>query len=182
MRAVAKHYGVSIDAVVYVLRKTATPRRSLSEASRLLFDSKPASFSLKSKGSKELETIGTMLYWAEGYKTDKASGIDFANSNSFMVKLFITFLRDRYELDEKRFRAFIYCYSNQDPLALILFWSKLLKVPTSQFSKPYIRKDYRKDGRKMKYGMIHIRYNDKKMLRDILDLIESYQSRYASVV
>src|SRR3989344_84414 len=176
MREVAEKYGVSIDAVTYVLRKSTIPRRSFIEANRLVFEKKTASFTLKLKRDKELETIGAMLYWAEGYKTDKAKGVDFANSNPFMVELFIKFLRDRYKLDEKRFRAFIYCYANQDQLALIKFWSKLLAIPFAQFTKPYVRKDYREDGRKMEHGMVHLRYGDKKMLRDILNLIESYKS------
>ncbi len=178
MRVVAKSYGVSIDAVTYVLRKTTVPRRSFAESHRLMYEAKPASFTLRSRHSKELKIIGAMLYWAEGYKTAKAKGIDFANSNPLMVELFIKFLRNRYELNERKFRAFIYCHANQDYPVIAKFWSKTLSIPMSQFTKPYVRKDFRAEGRKMEYGMIHLRYSDKKMLRDVLNLIESYRQKH----
>ena len=176
MQKVATLYGVSIDAVVYVLRKTSIPRRTFKEANRILFETKPTSFSVRNERNKELDAIGAMLYWAEGYKTSKANGIDFANSDPQMVEIFIRFLRNRYIFEEKRLRAFIYCYSNQNLKALVEFWSKRLAIPPSQFTKPYVRTDYRQDGRKMQFGVIHIRYSDKKLLQDILNLIESYRS------
>ena len=184
MREVAKDFNVSIDAVVYVLRKLTIPRRSMTEANKIVFNAKTPSFTIKTKRTleqKTLETIGAMLYWAEGYKTELAAGIDFANSNVDMVLLFMRFLRSRYQLDEKRLRPMIYCYSNQDANTLTKFWSNILHIPIEQFTKPYVRTDYREHGRKMEHGLIHIRYNDKKLLLDVLNLIESYKMRYASV-
>ncbi|MEK7507600.1 MAG: hypothetical protein AAB602_00760 [Patescibacteria group bacterium] len=75
-----------------------------------------------------------------------------------------------------------YCYSDQNVEALKRYWSKITGIPQSRFSKPYVRTDFRKDGRKMKHGLIHIRYGDKKLLLEILRLIEYYQLKYASVV
>ena len=182
MRVVAKHYGVSIDAVVYVLRKIAVPRRSFTEASRIKFEAQQPSFSFRQKPSKELKMIGTMLYWAEGYKTEKASGVDFANSDPDMVLVFLNFLRSRYILDQHRLHFSLYHYSDQEQVHLIDFWSNKLGVPASQFKNHYIKKDPQINRRKMAYGVLHVRYNDKKMLRDLLNLIESYKSQYASVV
>ena len=175
MRAVAEHYKVSLDAVVYVLRKTSVPRRTFAEANRLKFETRPPSFTIRPYRDKQLEIMGAMLYWAEGYRSKKAKGVDFANSDPYMVEVFAQFLRSRYLLDEKRFRAFIYCYADQDIPALTEFWSEKLSLPKIQFTKPYVRTDYR-GVRKMPYGLIHIRYSDKKLLQDILDLIESYRS------
>ncbi len=59
------------------------------------------------------------------------------------------------------------------------FWSKLTKIPIKQFTKPYIREDFKKEGiRKMNYGLIHIRYADKKLLISIKDLISFYKKKY----
>ena len=181
MRVVAEHYKVSIDAVTYVLRKSAIPRRSFIEANRISFESKLASFSLKSERDKELEIIGVMLYWAEGYKRETASGVDFTNSDPDMVLLFLKFMQSRYVLDENRLHFSLYYYSDQDLSEVIKFWCKKLKVSKSQFKNHYMKKDPQTNKRKMAYGVLHIRYNDKKMLRDILNLIESYKTQYASV-
>lgn len=180
MREVAVHFRVSIDAVTYVLRKLKIPRRSAYEAGKIAFESKPLSFQiLRPKNSKQrtLEIMGAMLYWAEGYKTKLAAGIDFANSDPRMALTFMNFLRSRYILDEKRLKILLYCYADQNTDRLITFWSDRLSLPRTQFTRPYVRKDYRPDRRKMPYGLVHIRYCDKKLLLDVLNLIEFYRSK-----
>ncbi|MEK7093057.1 MAG: hypothetical protein AAB927_01070 [Patescibacteria group bacterium] len=128
--------------------------------------------------TKELNAIGAMLYWAEGHKTSSAPGIDFANSDPRMLVLFMKFLRSRYHLDEKRLRVYIYCYANQPIDGLKEYWSKLLGIPRPQFTKPYVRENPTMNARQMPYGLVHIRYSDKKLLLDVLNLIESYRSKY----
>lgn len=184
MSKVAERCGVSPGAVVYVLRKLKVPRRSVAEANSIVFETKPPSFIIQpacTPVQKDLEVAGAMLHWAEGYKTIQASGVDFANSDIEMVFIFMKFLRSRYILNEKRLRPMLYCYANQDPIVLTKFWSSTLNIPAKQFTKPYVRADYRTHSREMRHGLIHIRYNDKKLLRDILGLIESLKVHYASV-
>lgn len=181
MRAIALLLGVSLDAVVYFMRHHNLKRRTYSEFNRIVFERKPPSFQ-KSKTSpavKELGIIGAMLYWGEGYKNCTTNSVvDFANSDPGMISLFLGFLRKVYNVDEKRLRAYLYCYADQDISALIRFWSLLTGISASRFSKPYVRRDFRKDGRKMQYGLIHIRYGDKKLLLEILRLIEYYKLKY----
>lgn len=149
MREVAQHLGVSLNAVTYWMRKKGLPRRSAAEASIVTYDKKPLSFSVRlgrNEKEEQLDVIGAMLYWAEGYKSDKASGIDFANSDPVMIDMFMRFLRSRYVLDEHRFRVLLYCYSDQDVDALVVFWSETCGIPKSQFSHPYVRRDVREGG------------------------------------
>jgi hypothetical protein len=176
MRLVAQRYGVSIDSVVYILRKTAIPRRSFTEANRLKFEAKLPSFTINKDSNKELMAMGAMLYWAEGFKAASAYGIDFANSDPDMALVFMNFLRDRYTLDLKRLHFSLYHYSDQNQNEIIQFWCKKLLVSPEQFRNHYIRTDPQSGRRKMPHGVIHIRYNDKKLLRDMLNLIESYRS------
>lgn len=182
MRDIAANLGVSLDAVIYFMRKYKLERRTLKQANACVFESKPASFKRKNVltlKNKELRAIGVALYWAEGYKTEKATGIDFANSDPEMIRIFVAFLRNIYELDESRFRVLLYCYKNQDIKQLISFWSNLVDIPKSQFIKPYVRKDFRSDGRRMQNGLVHIRYSDKKLLLDFRKLLESYKRKFA---
>jgi len=180
MRQIADRLGISLDAVVYFMRRNNLPRRSLAESNRLKFDRKKPSFSEKpinSSEAAELRAIGAMLYWGEGYKSEKSSGIDFANSDPEMVKMFLRFLRSSYFLDEHRLRVLLYCYSDQNTNELKRFWSDLTGIPASQFTKPYIRDDYSK-GRKMKYGLVHIRYSDKKLLFKVKEMIDYYKKKF----
>jgi len=185
MREVALKLNVSLNAVCHFMRKHDLPRRTFKEEQHLRFIKKPPTFKISklTPRLKELQAIGAMLYWGEGYKNaQENSVVDFANSEPGMILLFLTFLRKVYNVDEKRLRMYLYCYSDQNIHALKRYWSRLTGIPQSRFSKPYVRSDFRKDGRKMRYGLLHIRYGDKKLLLEILRLIEYYQHKYASVV
>jgi len=181
MREVAAHLNTSIDAIAYVLRKTEVPRRSFAEAQRLVFETKTPSFHLRgslSKKEKEVELTGAMLYWAEGYKRDTASGIDFANSDPEMINMFLQFLRARYVLNTNRLHCSVYCYKNQDLESLIKTWSRILGLSRRSFKNHYIKQNFKTDSRQLPYGVLHVRYNDKKLLQDVLNLIESYKRKY----
>ena len=182
MQSVASRLGISIDAVSYFMRRHRLERRSVLENEVIKFDKKPLSYRLKNKLStfeNKLKLAGIMLYWGEGYKTIKSKGIDFANSDVSMIVAFINFLRQICGVDERRLRVLLYCYSNQNPESLIDFWSKLTKIPKSQFTKPYVRHDFHPDKEgKMKYGMVHIRYSDKKLLTLLLEWIDEFKREY----
>lgn len=173
-REIAVKLGVPIDAVFYFFRKHNIPRRTPTENSAIQFQKKPLSFNIRDKLSlqdQKLKIAGLMLYWAEG--TARGHTVDFVNSNVLMIKLFLKFLRQIYRVDEKRLRVLLYCYSNQNKNKLIDYWSKVTKIPVSQFSKPYIRTDYSmKAGRRMQYGLVHLRYSDKKLLQRLTEEID----------
>lgn len=108
--------------------------------------------------------------------------IDFANSDPNMVSLFLSFLREAYRIDEKKLRVYLYCYKDQKTNYLIKYWSRITKVPIKNFPKPYVRDDFKQHGRKMQYGLVHIRYGDKKLLLEIMKSIEYYCRKHAPVV
>ncbi len=175
MTRIAKHYNVTLDTVTYAMRKGKIPRRNMKEVQALRFKQKIPSFTInkpKTQAEKNIITTGVALYWAEGYKTNRAKGIDFANSDPSMILVFMKFLRTCYELDESRLRASLYAYSDQNINELTDYWSNVTAIQKSQFIKPYIRTDFKIYGRKMKYGLVHVRYNDKKLLFDIMGRIE----------
>ena len=183
MKAVGIACGVSLDCVAYFMRKNKLVRRTLVEEQKMRFENKIPSFTFKKKDkdTKELTALGAMLYWGEGYKGDElhpAKQVDFANSDPTMIMLFLKFLSNIFELDKSKFRILLYCYSDQNIEKLIKFWSKCTKINKTLFTKPYVRKDFRIEGRKMKYGLIHIRYYDKKLLLEIKKMIDSYKTKY----
>ncbi len=170
MNDIAKHYGVSIDAVVYFMRKHEVKRRSARESALALFERKPFSYHVKENLSREeqiLKAAAVMLYWAEGSKSAKYAAVDFANSDPDMIKIFVKFLRTICRVDENRIRIYLYCYANQNVNELKRYWSRITEIPIRQFTQPYVRQDYQENGRKMKHGMIHVRYADKKLLEQM---------------
>ena len=182
MNAIALELGVSIDAVCYFMRKNKLQRRTVKENEAIKFEKKALSYKLQknlSRSDERLKLAGVMLYWAEGYKTHKSAGIDLANSDPQMIEVFIDFLRGICGVSSNRLRVLLYCYSNQNIDELVDFWSELTRIPKSQFTKPYVRKDFRveKYG-KMQYGMVHIRYSDKKLLSQLMSWIREFQREY----
>ena len=72
---------------------------------------------------------------------------------------------------------YAYFYSNQDANKNINYWSRLTKISKKQFTKPYVRKDFREDKKdKMPYGLIHIRYSDKKLFNLVKNWINEYKN------
>lgn len=180
MKKVAESLGVSLDSIVYFMRKNNLKRRTLKEDSVVRFAKKPLSFKLKkvlSEDEKSLKIIGVTLYWGEGYKSVKSAGIDLANSDVDIILQFLLFLRKICGIDEKRLRVLLYCHANQNQKKLIEFWSRKTKISKGQFTKPYVRKDGNYDSiRTMPYGLVHIRYADKKLLSVVKNWIEEIKA------
>ncbi|MEI7777131.1 MAG: hypothetical protein WCI52_00820 [bacterium] len=185
MKRIAMELDVSWDAVLYFMRKHNLTRRSPNESNHLAFKNKPLSFVINDKKLKkhcELALAGVMLYWAEGTKSNKFESIDFANSDPKMILIFLDFLRKVFCVSEDRLKIYLYCHSNQNVEEIKKFWSGITSIPLSQFSKPYIKQDSKKNGRIMTYGLIHLRYNDKKLYLEIMKMIEEYKQKFAPIV
>lgn len=170
------------STIVYHLIKENISRRNLSEAGYLShlhrFGRKPVI--IKNNLTPEEETLkiaGSMLYWAEGYKKNNYSSVSFSNSDPKMIKVFLRFLRLVCGVQEKRLRALLFLFKDQDELSLKQYWSKITKIPTNQFNASYVKSSKTDIGsykRKSKYGTLLLRYSDKKLLKQILSWIEQY--------
>src|SRR3989338_1200090 len=164
---VGKILNLPVRQVYRIMDKFGIVRRSSSESNSIRFSKEAPTFNLKKKLSskdKILLASGLMLYWAEGGKDKRAQLLDLANSDPLMIKIFLKFLRNLCGVKEGKLRIYLYCYANQNVSELKKFWSKLTKIPLEQFTKPYVRQDFKENqiGR-MPYGLIHVRYCDKKL-------------------
>ena len=109
--------------------------------------------------------------------------VDFANSRPEMIRVFFQFLRIICGVDEQRLRCYIYCYSNQDVNALIRYWSQQTQIPRTQFTKPYVRKDFDKNKtNKITYFLIHINYSDKRLLLQLKQWIDVIPKQLEKIV
>lgn len=170
--------------IIRFMKKNELPRRNQTENNNLAFLVSPSSFKVKNNltnKEKQLKIAGLMLYWGEGAKTTDKT-VDLANSDSLMIKLFLKMLREIYGIDEKKLRILLYCHKNQNVTRLINYWAKATKISPKQFTKPYIRQDFLEEKKnKMPYGLIHIRYNDKKLFSLIKKDIEKIIKIFAGV-
>lgn len=74
----------------------------------------------------------SLLYLGEGSKTKRGS-LTFGNSDPFIIDMFLDLLRRCYEIDNSKFRCTVQCRADQDIKKLEKFWSKITKIPPSQF-------------------------------------------------
>ncbi|MCG2714006.1 MAG: hypothetical protein L6308_04095 [Candidatus Omnitrophica bacterium] len=171
----AKRLNISMWRLHDFMRENNIPRRSFSEVNYVVNKSRPQ-FRIKtdlSIAEEKLKIAGIMLYWAEG--TSKGNSVDFVNSNPKMIKIFLRFLREICGAKEERLRVYLYGYSYQNVNSLKLYWHNLTKISLKQFTKPFIRKgNPNLSKRKLIYGLVHIRYNDKKLLGIIDNWIKDF--------
>lgn len=176
---IGRRIGVSEWVVLKFMKRVGLTRRTFKEANAVTFGKRKLTFTLRnhlSPREQRLKVAGIMLYWAEG---GKASGrnytMDLANCNANLVKVFLKFLRVICGIDENKLRVQLYCYTNQEVEVLRKYWYKVTEIPLKQFIKPYVRKNSQLiQARQMKYGMVHIRYHDKKLLEKIEKWIEEF--------
>lgn len=103
--------------------------------------------------------ILSMLYWAEGSKGAHEM-LNFANTDPRLTLLFITLLRQCYQLDESKFRIRLHLHYYHKERDVKKFWSQILHIPISQFTKTYRKKRGKeKTFRKNFGGICFLKYN-----------------------
>ena len=88
--------------------------------------------------NRDLFLAGLFLYWGEGTKAQN-SLVAITNTNSSLIKFFIKWLK-LFGIENKDLKVKLHLYSDMNIKENLDFWSKELKIPLSQFYKPYIKK------------------------------------------
>jgi len=86
----------------------------------------------------QLKLIGTILYLGEGAKTYRGM-VRIANSDFSVIKIMMRFFREVCNVPESKFRGHIYTFVHADVDKTEKYWSKVSKIPRSQFFKTYIK-------------------------------------------
>jgi len=109
-----------------------------------------------------------VLYLAEGKKS--GSSVMLGNSDPGIIKLFLKLLDDVHGIDQKKIHCTLQCRADQDVEQLQKYWSKVTKIPLSQFYKARI--DPRTKGKKtlkLEYkGVCRIDYLSTDVLNKIM--------------
>ncbi len=168
---IARRYGCSANKINYWMRVYGIKKRSISEAVYLKKNPNGDPFTfVQPKSSQDwfLFGLGLGLYWGEGNKKNKLS-VRLGNTDPDLVRKFIEFLKKTYQVDSSRIRFGLQIFSDMSPRKALIFWSKYLRVPHSQFGKVIVTParsvgTYRE---KTQHGVLTVYFSNKK-LRDVL--------------
>lgn len=120
-----------------------------------------------------------LLYLGEGTKNSKRAILTFANSDPYVISLFLKLFRSYFNIDEKKFRCTVQGRGDQDFENLERFWSSLTGISKNQFYKSRI--DPRTLGIKSKNedykGVCRLDYFSAHVLNDILQGIKVLTGR-----
>lgn len=119
---------------------------------------------VKKMSKQELWSMGIMLYWAEGSKEKDGgnSQIIFSNSDPFMIKLFITWLKVCLKIPDERISYQIYVHENskRNDDGVLKYWQKVTGASSQKFGKIYYKKHPIKSKRKNQsldyYGLLRV--------------------------
>lgn len=173
---VATRMGIRPWRVYRLMRQHGIPRRRGTDQNYATSDRWKPQFAIRESlapEDEELRAVGAVLYRAEGAKTGHV--VDFTNSDPLLIAVFLAFLRRVCGVAESRLRAFVYCYADQDADTLTHHWSVVTGIPPKQFTRPFVRGlTPNVSRRKMPWGLVHVRYADKRLLDLILKWSEDY--------
>lgn len=130
---------------------------------------------------REIFLIGIALYWGEGFKKDNLVGLATLDIN--IAKFFIYWLNKSFDIGLKdlllRVTANISYKSKIKELEK--YWSKELRIPVNQFSKPFFqntkwKKEY--ENKNNYHGVLRIRVRRSiDLLRKIFGYIEGISQK-----
>lgn len=123
------------------------------------------------------KTMLAMMYWAEGSKVRGVA--QFVNIDPRMNLLFITLLRQCYDVDESKFRIRLHLHYYHRVKIVRHFWSHLLHVPEAQFEKTYRKpRSKEKTFRKNFGGICFVKYNSVYLKEEILQYAYSLSEKF----
>lgn len=93
---------------------------------------------------KSLYLAGLFLYWGEGNKSLKNS-VSLNNTDPKVIIFYLYWLRKILKIPKNKIKVLLHLYSDMNQKAELNFWKNKLKIPLSQFNKPYIKQSKRAD-------------------------------------
>lgn len=123
--------------------------------------------------NKDIAKIAlAILYLGEGAKDYKRGSVMFGNADPFIISLFLYLLRYCFNINEDKFRCTLQCRADQDIKTLEKFWSRVAKIPLSQFYKARIDpRTIGKPSKKLDYkGVCKIDYFSAEIFIELMQI------------
>ncbi len=113
----------------------------------------------------DIATAGLILYWCEGSKREEDRRVEFVNSDPKMVAVFMKYLRSK-DIIEERIRARLTIHVQDNEPRCKDYWKTVTALNDSNFIKTVVKApSFSK--RPLPYGVVAIRYNSLRLLRQI---------------
>ncbi len=113
-----------------------------------------------------LQLCAAIIFWCEGTKRS-LSTLNFTNSDPKLIKTFLYCLRNGFSTEEKRFRALLHLHEYHNEQKQLQFWSRITKIPLTQFYKSYHKSNTQNRVRENYQGCISVRYCNAKVARKL---------------
>lgn len=124
------------------------------------------------------KSILAMLYWAEGSKHEKMSGLKFTNTDPKMIILFLSLLRKCYQIDETKFRVYLQLYYYHPIRKTKKYWANIMNLSEIQFRPVIMKKRSEKRiFRKNFMGICSFYYPSSDIRKEIMATGYAIQSR-----
>jgi len=136
---------------------------------------------MKKLSNNKLSVIGSVLYSCEGtrLRRDKRRKnnvyhwvIEFTNSDSNLIKLFVEFLKRVIKIDKPRLKGQLFIYNDLSKKNLELKWSKVSGIPLTNFNKTIVLKAKNTKYKPNPNGTFKVRYHSKEAFHKLDSLIK----------
>jgi len=114
-----------------------------------------------------------LLFWCEGSK-DVKYGLRLINSSDLLIRTYLSLLRKSFKIDEKKFRVGLHLHQYHNEKKQKGYWSKITKIPTSQFIRVYRKPNTGKRIRKDYPGCATIYYYDNRIAKELTSIYEVF--------
>lgn len=186
MQEIADDLAVNLKTVQYWMEKHQVKRRSQSEATYVKRNPNGDPFKIKENltdREKTLFHLALGLYLGEGRKHVGVQQVSLGNSDPFIIRVFLKFLREICGVNEKKIRLELNIYDDVSLKTAFEYWSFVTELPHTNFSKPVVRKA-RQGGsykRWSRYGTLSVAFCNTKLLKIILAWCEKYVCAFSGV-
>ena len=129
---------------------------------------------------KEMLIAGLFLYWGEGGKTMLAS-TSLSNTDPAMLCFFIHWLQT-LGVPKDRLRVHVHLYADMNIKMELRYWSKVLDLPLTSFTKPYIKTSNRNGlsyKQKFTHGTCNVLYHNRDVSEYVLMALDYIRSEFA---
>ncbi len=106
-----------------------------------------------------------LLYWCEGSKG--GNSVRFINSDPYLIKTFLLFLRLGFQISEDKFRVCLHLHKYHKIEEEIKYWSNITAIHGSKFLKIHQKANTGKRLKDNYHGCASIRYYDVSVLNEI---------------
>lgn len=185
-RDIAVELSCSENKVTYWLQKYNITKRNISDALYQKHNPNGDPFCFKKPQVDSdwfLYGLGLGLFWGEGNKVNKHS-VRLGNTDPALIKVFLIFLNDIFQIDQSKLRFGLQIFSDTDPETARNFWMKKLKINPKQFQKIIVTPSTKLGTytKKNQNGVLTIYFSNIKLRDSIVSAIEALQTTtYANV-